>query len=270
MTVFYDRSGRRVHPPGPLSERRQARTGHRRYALDALSRCPSCASTRSAGTGRSSPGERSRRPGGEPTLRARRSRSTPRGTRSPRATRTARRRSSTRCGPAAAPRTRPAGRVRVVPNLYPALDPAPERGRRARARRTRGRGAQPELFISLPATGAHEVIVNGPQPVLSLAELPVEQVLAAVEAWRERMRAHERQRLPAADRQRAPRGRRLAAAHPRAAVRAGLRARRRWPASASARAPTRPGRWARACSATWSPRRSAGASGSWRSTRRRC
>jgi UDPglucose--hexose-1-phosphate uridylyltransferase len=42
----------------------------------------------------------------------------------------------------------------------------------------------------MPATGAHEVIVNGPQSVLSLAELPVEQVLAAVEVWRERMRAH--------------------------------------------------------------------------------
>jgi UDPglucose--hexose-1-phosphate uridylyltransferase len=34
------------------------------------------------------------------------------------------------------------------------------------------------------------VIVNGPQPVLSLAELPLEQVVAAVEVWRERMRAH--------------------------------------------------------------------------------
>jgi UDPglucose--hexose-1-phosphate uridylyltransferase len=34
------------------------------------------------------------------------------------------------------------------------------------------------------------VIVNGPQPVLSLAELPVEQVAAAMEAWRERMRVH--------------------------------------------------------------------------------
>jgi UDPglucose--hexose-1-phosphate uridylyltransferase len=42
----------------------------------------------------------------------------------------------------------------------------------------------------MPATGAHEVIVNGPQPVLSLAELPVEQVAAAMEVWRERMRVH--------------------------------------------------------------------------------
>ncbi len=58
-----------------------------------------------------------------------------------------------------------------------------------RRRRSKPRG-QPELFASLPATGAHEVIVNGPQPVLSLAELPLEQVVAAVEMWRERMRAH--------------------------------------------------------------------------------
>ena len=34
------------------------------------------------------------------------------------------------------------------------------------------------------------MIVNGPQSVLSLAELPVEQVVAAVEVWRSRMRAH--------------------------------------------------------------------------------
>ncbi len=34
------------------------------------------------------------------------------------------------------------------------------------------------------------MIINGPQPVLSLAELPLEQVVVAVEVWRERMRAH--------------------------------------------------------------------------------
>ncbi len=34
------------------------------------------------------------------------------------------------------------------------------------------------------------MIVNGPQSVLSLAELPLAQVLDAVEVWRERMRAH--------------------------------------------------------------------------------
>jgi UDPglucose--hexose-1-phosphate uridylyltransferase len=77
----------------------------------------------------------------------------------------------------------PGWRVRVVPNLYPALAPP---------------GAQPalpgearaELFARTQAEGWHEVIVNGPQPVQSLAELPAEQVQAAMEVWRERMRAH--------------------------------------------------------------------------------
>ena len=95
----------------------------------------------------------------------------------------------------------PGWTVRVVPNLYPALTPAGEDGAggsgSGAAGGAGGGGAhpvevrgQPELFASLPATGAHEVIVNGPQSVLSLAELPVEQVVAAVEAWRERMRTH--------------------------------------------------------------------------------
>jgi UDPglucose--hexose-1-phosphate uridylyltransferase len=93
----------------------------------------------------------------------------------------------------------PGWRVRVVPNLYPALEPAtPQHAAEAAgAMREPGegsaRGGTPaELLVSLPATGAHEVIVNGPQSVLSLAELPLEQVLEAVEVWRERMRAHER------------------------------------------------------------------------------
>ncbi len=90
----------------------------------------------------------------------------------------------------------PGWTVRVVPNLYPALSPAEANGDAGGHRKDEGleppepaRG-QPELFSSRPATGAHEVIVNGPQSVLSLAELPVAQVVAAVEAWRERMRAH--------------------------------------------------------------------------------
>ncbi len=88
----------------------------------------------------------------------------------------------------------PGWTVRVVPNLYPALTPAD--GHQMAATQAaadepmaQGRG-QPELFASLPATGAHEVIINGPQSVLSLAQLPVEQVVAAMEVWRERMRAH--------------------------------------------------------------------------------
>jgi UDPglucose--hexose-1-phosphate uridylyltransferase len=75
----------------------------------------------------------------------------------------------------------PGWSVRVVPNRYPALaavaaEPEPE--------------ARPELFAALPASGAHEVIVNSPAPVVSLADLSVEQVAVAVEVWRERMRAH--------------------------------------------------------------------------------
>ncbi|MFI4990352.1 MAG: DUF4921 family protein [Solirubrobacterales bacterium] len=109
----------------------------------------------------------------------------------------------------------PGWTVRVVPNLYPALAPAesgPAEGSGTRSAdqgkpgttppgtlasgdpegHEGPRGAAPAaLFGSLPATGVHEVIVNGPQPVLSLAELPVEQVAAAMDVWRERMRFHE-------------------------------------------------------------------------------
>ena len=52
--------------------------------------------------------------------------------------------------------------------------------------------AHPALYAALAANGDHEVIVNDPQPVTALADLAVEQVQAAVERWRERMRAHAR------------------------------------------------------------------------------
>ncbi|MCW3017745.1 MAG: UDP-glucose--hexose-phosphateuridylyltransferase [Solirubrobacterales bacterium] len=89
--------------------------------------------------------------------------------------------------PGGGPPDSPGWKVRVVPNLYPALTPPEEHAPTPAPTETRG---APELFESRPATGAHEVIVNGPQPVLSLAELPLEQVVIAVETWRERMRAH--------------------------------------------------------------------------------
>ena len=72
-------------------------------------------------------------------------------------------------------------RVRVVPNLYPALEPdavAPEPT------------GTPDLFWAGPARGAHEVIINSPEPVASLGELPAEQLATAVDVWRERMRVH--------------------------------------------------------------------------------
>jgi UDPglucose--hexose-1-phosphate uridylyltransferase len=75
----------------------------------------------------------------------------------------------------------PGWSVRVVPNLYPALErdgppPEPE--------------ANPDLFSAAAAAGAHEVIVNAPEPVSSLADLEPAQVALALEVWRERMRAH--------------------------------------------------------------------------------
>ena len=73
-------------------------------------------------------------------------------------------------------------RVRVVPNKFPALDPAAA---------TPERDAQPDLFTAQPAVGEHEVIINAPDAVAHLADLSVEQVQLAVETWRVRMRAHE-------------------------------------------------------------------------------
>ena len=80
----------------------------------------------------------------------------------------------------------PGWRVRVVPNKFPALaagdgvveDPLGE-----------GRG-QPELFAARPATGAHEVVINGPEPVGSLLDLGREGLAQAMGVWRERIRAH--------------------------------------------------------------------------------
>jgi UDPglucose--hexose-1-phosphate uridylyltransferase len=85
------------------------------------------------------------------------------------------------------PANSPGWTVRVVPNLYPALTPA---AAEPQEDHDPGDDYESELFLARAAVGAHEVIVNGPQSVLSLAELPREQVLAAVEAWRERMRSH--------------------------------------------------------------------------------
>jgi UDPglucose--hexose-1-phosphate uridylyltransferase len=52
------------------------------------------------------------------------------------------------------------------------------------------RTGEVDLFGSQPATGAHEVIVSCPQHATSLAQLDEAQFATAVEAWRERMRAH--------------------------------------------------------------------------------
>jgi UDPglucose--hexose-1-phosphate uridylyltransferase len=78
-------------------------------------------------------------------------------------------------------RDTPGWTVRVVPNLYPVLEPDAQ---------PPPPSYNPQLFWSGPASGAHEVIVNAPQPVSSLRDLPPEQVGWAMRVWRERMRAH--------------------------------------------------------------------------------
>jgi UDPglucose--hexose-1-phosphate uridylyltransferase len=83
-------------------------------------------------------------------------------------------------GDGSAPDT-PGWRVRAFPNLYPALTPdAPEPPR----------SHDPDLFTATAASGSHEVIVNAPDAVTSLAELTADQVAAAMEVWRFRMRHH--------------------------------------------------------------------------------
>ena len=76
----------------------------------------------------------------------------------------------------------PGWTVRVVPNLYPALE------RRLAAARAR-RQARPVLGRAR-RSGAHEVIVNAPDAGGLAVELTPEQVASAVDVWRERMRAH--------------------------------------------------------------------------------
>ncbi len=73
--------------------------------------------------------------------------------------------------------------VRVVPNLYPALWPATEAT-------VPDPHPNPDQFTAMPATGAHEVVVNAPDPVVSLGQLAPEQVEAAMDVWRERIAAH--------------------------------------------------------------------------------
>jgi UDPglucose--hexose-1-phosphate uridylyltransferase len=104
--------------------------------------------------------------------------------------------------PAGGAANRPGWRVRAVPNLYPVVVepkreqevPEAETGFSASADplRVAARGAEPDLFSSVPATGHHEVIIHSPQHRVSLAELSDEELAAAVAGWRTRMRALSR------------------------------------------------------------------------------
>jgi UDPglucose--hexose-1-phosphate uridylyltransferase len=89
--------------------------------------------------------------------------------------------------PSGGPPDTPGWTVRVVPNLYPALQPgAPDDRPESLAT---GRG-EPDLFTVRPAAGAHELIVNAPDPVSSLYDLEPRQIETAMSVWRERMREH--------------------------------------------------------------------------------
>ena len=94
---------------------------------------------------------------------------------------------------------------RAVPNLYPVLAGGsaesraagqgsadqPEAGLASSVDplRSSSRAREPDMFASMPAVGAHEVIVHSPEHATSLAELSEERFADALAAWRERMRA---------------------------------------------------------------------------------
>ena len=92
----------------------------------------------------------------------------------------------------------PGWQVRVVPNLYPALTPEGgvtplhegDSGAAAADDPMRSGRGMPQLFVSRPAVGGHEVIINSPKPVGSLVDLAPEEVETAMDAWRMRMNAH--------------------------------------------------------------------------------
>jgi UDPglucose--hexose-1-phosphate uridylyltransferase len=79
-------------------------------------------------------------------------------------------------------------KVRVVPNLFPALLAA-RSASDADDPLSGGRG-QPEMFSGRPAIGAHEVIVNSPKAVDSLLDLSVDELSTAMQVWRARMDHH--------------------------------------------------------------------------------
>ena len=149
VTVFYDRRGGAVHPPGPLPERGEARSatsGATRWTAEPM---PELRIDPLSGHRTIVAGERSRRPGGEPALRAagadrRRAGPVRRGPRGPHAARALRGAPGRRRRP-----TRPAGRCgwcrTCTPrSTRPAGTAAAARDPEHEAESARG---QPELFI---------------------------------------------------------------------------------------------------------------------------
>ena len=73
-------------------------------------------------------------------------------------------------------RNGPGWAVRVVPNKFPALEIEGSLDRR-------GEG----LYDKMNGVGAHEVVIETPDPVAQLADLPPEQIRRVLVAWKERM-----------------------------------------------------------------------------------
>lgn len=104
--------------------------------------------------------------------------------------------------PEGSPSDGPGWRTRTIPNLFPALvpgagskegtdsGPAAAFASSADPLLASSRRAEPDLFSSRPAVGHHEVVVNSPKHLTSLAELDADQMTAVMASWRSRMRAH--------------------------------------------------------------------------------
>ena len=128
--------------------------------------------------------------------------------------------------------------------------------------------ASPTCSPRGPPRGAHEVVVNGPEPVGSLLDLgPGRTGRGDGRLARADARARGR-RLRAPDRERGPRGRGVAAAHPRPALRAAVRAGRGGARARALHRLLRPHPGPQPARRRRSRRRSSAASGSWRWTPR--
>ena len=79
--------------------------------------------------------------------------------------------------PGGGPANGPGWTVRVVPNKFPALEIEGTLDRR-------GEG----LYDKMNGIGAHEVVIEGPEPERALADQPVERIQQVLVAYRERMR----------------------------------------------------------------------------------
>ena len=95
----------------------------------------------------------------------------------------------------------PGWAARSVPNLYPVLSSGDEEGAAGGGLETdlsssadplagSSRGADVDLFRSVRASGAHEVIVHAPEHATSLSQLDDGRFAGAIAAWRARMLAH--------------------------------------------------------------------------------